>query len=59
MDYRYNYPVLIGDLRGVDVRIGMDFMIDFRVKLDLAEMTMNLDPRQVVNVHIACQRAYG
>ena len=49
-DYRYDYPVLFDDLRD-DVLIGMDFMCDFKVKLDMVEMTMKLGPRQVVDLH--------
>ena len=45
----YDYPVLIGDLAGVDMLLSMDWPITVQGHLDFYKMTVRLGPMQELN----------
>ena len=52
--------MLVGDLLGVDMLLGVDFLHAVKATLDFSAMTMILGPQQVVPLHITreCSENY-
>ena len=46
----YQWPMLIGDLDGVDVLLGLDWLIDTKAKIDFSTMVAELRPRQFIQL---------
>ena len=47
---QYSYPVLIGELSGVDMLIGMDWLVAVEAKLDFESMSIRIGPTQEVSL---------
>ena len=46
----YEYPILVGELFGVDMLIGMDWLIAVEAQLDFERMTIMIGPTQEVSL---------
>ena len=58
-NFRYDYLVLVGDVKEVDLLLGMDFICEFHGKFDLSNMTMKLGLQLVVGLHTTKTRTYS
>ena len=46
----YSAPVFVGDLTGVDMLLGMDWLIRARAKIDFEDMTLKINPQHTVKL---------
>ena len=46
----YKAPVFVGDLKGVDMLLGMDWLVRAQAKIDFERMTLELNPRHTVQL---------
>ena len=47
----YQYPILVGDLAGMDLLLGLDLLIAVGAIIDFSQMTVVLVPSQQVTFH--------